>query len=227
VYEEDNWQAVLDHFNRPNEKYHEPLLVWIRPSIESIQFIETELKRQGIDKILSIGCGCGFFEWLISRVSAPAISQVCGLEVNSTWWESEHSTPHYIPLEYISPVPSPENDSDQRDWRNIQELAPLSHKGRNMIPEKFSEFCRDQSMAMLFCYFNQIQYFKEYLASYEGKCIILIGPVDGKRHCDPEPYYLHTTADDELRRQWDLVAYHDIKGEGEDLIAIYIRRIFE
>ena len=47
----------------------------------------------------------------------------------------------------------------------------------NMIPEKFSEFCRDQSMAMLFCYFNQIHYFKEYLASYEGKCIILIGPV--------------------------------------------------
>ena len=41
----DNWQGVLDHFNRPNEKYHEPLLVWIRPSIESIQFIETELKR--------------------------------------------------------------------------------------------------------------------------------------------------------------------------------------
>ena len=135
-------------------------------------------------------------------------------------------------------------------------LAPLSHKGRNLIPEKFTEFCRDQSMAMLFCYFNQIQYFKEYLASYEGKCIILIGPVndsifllshlkitwstrnvlkrtkyyfkvDGKRHCDPEPYYLHTSADDELRRQWDLVAYHDIKGEGEDLIAIYIRRRFE
>ena len=106
----DNWQGVLDHFNRPNEKYHEPLLVWIRPSIESIQFIETELKRlfillklkdfsyqvcrqllrlgiynyifynrQGIDKILSIGCGCGFFEWLISRVSAPAISQVHNL----------------------------------------------------------------------------------------------------------------------------------------------------
>ena len=44
----DNWQGVLDHFNRPNEKYHEPLLVWIRPSIESIQFIETELKRLSI-----------------------------------------------------------------------------------------------------------------------------------------------------------------------------------
>ena len=48
--------------------------------------------------------------------------QVCGLEVNSTWWESEHSTPHYIPLEYILPVPSSENGSDQRDWRNIQEV---------------------------------------------------------------------------------------------------------
>ena len=46
-----------------------------------------------------------------------------------------------------------------------------------MIPEKFSTFCRDQSMALLFCYFNQLDYFHEYLKSYEGKCIILIGPV--------------------------------------------------
>ena len=48
--------------------------------------------------------------------------------------------------------------------------------------------------------------------------------MDGKRHCDPEPYYLHLSADADLRRQWELVAYHDIKGEGEDLIAVYIRR---
>ena len=47
-----------------------------------------------------------------------------------------------------------------------------------MIPEKFVKSCKDKSMAMLFCYFNQIQYFQEYLASYEGNCIIIIGPVN-------------------------------------------------
>ena len=41
----DDWNGVLDHFNRPNDMYHEPLLVWIRPSLGAIKFIETELKR--------------------------------------------------------------------------------------------------------------------------------------------------------------------------------------
>ena len=42
---EDNWEGVLDHFNRPGDEYREPLLVWIRPSVEAITFIEFELKR--------------------------------------------------------------------------------------------------------------------------------------------------------------------------------------
>ena len=50
-----------------------------------------------------------------------------------------------------------------------------------------------------------------------------INKVDGKRHCDPEPFYLESAADEELRKQWKLVAKHDIKGEGEDAIAIYMR----
>ena len=41
---EDDWKGVLDHFNT-DDKYHEPLLVWIRPSVEAIRFIEVELKR--------------------------------------------------------------------------------------------------------------------------------------------------------------------------------------
>ena len=49
-----------------------------------------------------------------------------------------------------------------------------------MIPEKLAKHCRDKSMAVMFCYFNQIQYFKEYLDCYEGNCVILIGPVKHK-----------------------------------------------
>ena len=41
----DDWKGVLDHFSRPGDKYHDPMLVWIRPSIEAIKFIESELKR--------------------------------------------------------------------------------------------------------------------------------------------------------------------------------------
>ena len=41
----DDWKGVLDHFSRPGDKYHDPMLVWIRPSIEAIKFIESELER--------------------------------------------------------------------------------------------------------------------------------------------------------------------------------------
>ena len=61
--------------------------------------------------------------------------------------------------------------------------------------------------ALMFCYFNNNQYFHQYLSQYRGKgqhkylriitvkhisgiCVILIGPIDGARHCDPEPGYL-------------------------------------
>ena len=49
------------------------------------------------------------------------INQVIGLEVNPTWWESEHATPHYIPLEYLeTPVPQIVNSLD--DWRTPEEV---------------------------------------------------------------------------------------------------------
>ena len=42
---ENDWKGVLEHFNRPNDNYHEPLLVWIRPSMAALTFLEVELKR--------------------------------------------------------------------------------------------------------------------------------------------------------------------------------------
>ena len=54
------------------------------------------------------------------------INQVIGLEVNPTWWESEHATPHYIPLEYLeTPVPKMTNSLD--DWRTPEEVIFAIH----------------------------------------------------------------------------------------------------
>ena len=49
--------------------------------------------------------------------------QVVGLEVNPTWWESEHATPHYIPLEYLQPPPPPKNENSLDDWRTPEEVT--------------------------------------------------------------------------------------------------------
>lgn len=48
-----------------------------------------------------------------------------------------------------------------------------------------------------------------------GKCCILIGPIDGARHCDPEPDYLMDSKD------WTLLNSYSLKEE--DKISIYIR----
>jgi len=51
----------------------------------------------------------------------------------------------------------------------------------------------DASAAM-FSYFNNRELFHKYLHNFTGRCVVLIGPVDGLRHCDPEPRYLPDTS---------------------------------
>ena len=66
----------------------------------------------------------------------------------------------------------------------------------------------------MFSYFNNMEYFEEYLAAYAGDCVVLIGPVDGKRHCAPEPSYLAETP--KHASVWRLAASHDVRAAGED-----------
>ena len=88
----------------------------------------------------------------------------------------------------------------------------LDHSGK--IP------ALDKDSALLFCYFNHMGHFESYLEKFSGSCIILIGPVDGKRHCEPDPMYFQ-----QFKTQWKLVDSHDIRGAGEDLICIYKKNI--
>ena len=92
-------EGVLALYDQ-DEGYREPLLVWVRPSRGLLDFLERELAALGARSVLSVGCGCAFLEWLLSRGTRL---QVSGLEVNAGWWESRHSTPHLIPLRYTEP----------------------------------------------------------------------------------------------------------------------------
>ena len=76
----------------------------------------------------------------------------------------------------------------------------------------------DSKSALLFCYFNNLEYFHQYLNSYDGNCIILIGPVDGHRHCEPDPHYLKQISG------WTLLDQHNIRNAFEDLVCIYIKQ---
>ena len=193
--EAGDWRKVLTHFD--HDFYHEPLLVWIRPDLQTLHFIRDQLAMLGIAEILSIGSGCAFLEWLISKACHPQLRAVNCLEVNATWWESNHATPHFMPLDY-------------------------TEANQSRIPPKFDG--KHEQMALMFCYFNNIKYFKKYLESYDGNCVILIGPVNGAKHCDPEPLFLDSNPK-EIPSKWTLVATHNVRDEGEDSVAIY-QRIF-
>lgn len=179
-----DWRAVLELFQREQD-YREPLLVWIIPSADAINFIYQELEKLGLRKISSVGCGCGTLEWLLQESTGL---QVTGYEVNRGWWEGPHSTQHFIPLEYV----------DERSNKCC------------LIPA---------DTALLFCYFNNITFFHSYLQEYTGSCVILIGPIDGSRHCDPEPRYLESW---ESGRYWRVQASMELQGGDE--IVIYTRR---
>jgi len=70
--------------------------------------------------------------------------------------------------------------------------------------------------ALMFCYFNNNEYFHTYLNNFTGKCVILIGPIDGSRHCDPEPSYLEN-----FSQEWKVKSRLSIQGGDE--IVIYQR----
>merc|ERR1719193_865786 len=174
----DDWRSVLQVFQN-DHGYREPLLVWVRPSLSLVNFIAEEMRKVGLNKISSVGCGCGTLEWIIQEASDL---EVTGYEVNRIWWESNHSTPHFIHLEYVE------------------------EKGVNLkLPT---------DSAVMFCYFNNLEFFHQYLTNYSGPCVILIGPVDGKRHCDPEPGYLES-----FPTQWTVQSRMVISGGDE--IVIY------
>ena len=88
-----DWLGVLQQFN--SEEYREPLLLWIRPSLSSLEFIRDSLSSLHLTTVSSVGCGCGTLEWLLASATGLTVR---GYEVNRMWWEGEHSTPHFIDI---------------------------------------------------------------------------------------------------------------------------------
>ena len=61
LMESGEWSKILSEFDEdPN--YREPLLVWVRPSIEMLKFIEAELAKLNINKALELKTMCPYLE---------------------------------------------------------------------------------------------------------------------------------------------------------------------
>ena len=69
--------------------------------------------------------------------------------------------------------------------------------------------CRTTRVSIIFTYHHPT-------TLHTGPCVILIGPVDGVRHCEPEPKYLMNHMD------WFIMDTLALRGE--DMIAVYGRK---
>ena len=111
MMKQGDWRRVIQEF-QGEDHYREPLLVWIRPSVSSLEFVKIELTKLGLTHVSSVGCGCGTLEWLLHKATGNLSLlmsnviffvlmiglTVTGYEVNRIWWEGEHSTPHFIDI---------------------------------------------------------------------------------------------------------------------------------
>ena len=53
LMEKGDWQSVLAKFDEI-QNFREPLLVWIRPNLECLKFIEIVLQNLGISKVVRV-----------------------------------------------------------------------------------------------------------------------------------------------------------------------------
>ena len=73
------------------------------------------------------------------------------------------------------------------------------------------------TMALIFCYFSNLKAFEEYISTFSGSCIVLIGPDEShQRYCDPPPFYLKN------HDQWKI--HSSCHNKANDAIVIYTRQ---
>ncbi|XP_059217389.1 uncharacterized protein LOC131994641 [Stomoxys calcitrans] len=186
-----NWRKLL--------KYGETLdvdvkrkLLWMWPTEKCLQEINELLQKFNITCLLSIGCGSGLFEWLLKESSNIEIH---GLEVDRKWWSSSYAIKSFIQLKYIEDMCLTNNDY-------LQDCCSTN----------------SWNFVLMFCYFNNRQAFLEYLNSYQGNWLIIIGPLD-KQEIYTDPLPLEPNFPSDMLTKWLLKSSLEM-GEN-DCLAIY------
>lgn len=164
----DDWYGII----KVGELYsieERTKYLWAWPTVECFQWIKAILNENHTEKILSIGCGSGLLEWLISKTTGI---NVIGLELDRSWWQSAYSPMKFIELKFTE--------------------APITNK----FLQECIQMDTDQ-FALLFCYFNNREAFHEYVRAYNGNLIIIVGP--NSEHqivTDPNPLNPNFECDD-------------------------------
>lgn len=64
LHKNNKWKEILKM--NPDSKFEfARKLLWVWPSEENLYFIKKTLAVNGCTGIISVGCGCGLFEWIL------------------------------------------------------------------------------------------------------------------------------------------------------------------
>ncbi|KAG5670502.1 hypothetical protein PVAND_000761 [Polypedilum vanderplanki] len=184
-----DWRKII----KLSQKYGfkiSTVLLWAFPTEHCLQELKLTFKKYNITNILSIGCGIGLLEFIIRESVGSRIS---GLEIDKNYWKNKKP---FIPITYT--------EHDQEVTTKLL-LDSSVHRSWNF--------------SLLFCYFNLRHAFDEYIKSYRGNYVIIIGPSPkAQRYTDPLPL------DFKYNEDFQLVHCSDF-GDNHDLLAIYERKV--
>ncbi|KAJ8724613.1 hypothetical protein PYW08_016087 [Mythimna loreyi] len=155
LYKDSNWKEIVHRYHDHPERNK---LLWVYPSENDFSFVKKCLQELQCDRIVSIGCGTGLLEWMITEATGVPVS---GVEVDKVWWHCKYAPPSFIPL-HVTP--------EEIDKDTISLLQ------------------KNKKTALLFCYFNNREAFNDYLKYYIGSVLIIIGPHQKGIHTDPQPF---------------------------------------
>ncbi|XP_017067812.2 uncharacterized protein LOC108105634 [Drosophila eugracilis] len=171
-----NWHKLLALGDCIDQQLKRKLL-WMWPSLVDLDYFNQLLAMHDIQRILSIGCGSGLLEWLMTASGGRKVSMF-GLEIDRNWWQSKYAIRSFIPLNYVE------------DYNQLN--TDLLSRCCNGTPPS----------ALLFCYFNNRGAFLDYLKVFTGKWLILIGPLPTLGiHTDPNPLQPQLPADEWTLRE--------------------------
>ncbi|XP_046967431.1 uncharacterized protein LOC124535300 [Vanessa cardui] len=156
LYKQGDWKTIVANYrNHPQRNK----VLWVYPTEENFEFIANCMVELKCQTILSIGCGSGLLEWMITEATGY---HVTGIEVDGAWWRCKYAPPTFVPIVFT---------------------------GQKLDESIITLLENSSQIALLFCYFNNGPAFKEYLDKFAGKVLIIIGPGDGKGvHTDPRPF---------------------------------------
>lgn len=189
----NDWRGVIEAGKRFDFDEKSKFL-WAWPNVECFEWLKTILNRNHTKAILSIGCGSGLLEWLISKTCSV---RVVGLELDLSWWRSKWAPKTFIELKFTEP-----------------QITNQFLRACIQCDNGTDDF------ALLFCYFNNRDAFQEYVRAFNGNIIIIVGP-SSEEHIvtDPNPLNPHFDCDNE----WKLIDFCQFNDQLSNCMSIFQR----